>query len=59
MAKKDKEKDESEKKEEISPMIVDPKLDKTVLHNLSLTPTRRIIRKIIETRKEEPEDEQG
>jgi hypothetical protein len=51
MAKKGKRKDESKKKEEISPIIADHKLQKTVLHYM---PRRTSIHKMNDGRKGRP-----
>jgi len=53
MAKKDKRKDESNKKEESHPIVADPRLGKTVLHNLVWVDQSKIIMRVIDPNKED------
>jgi hypothetical protein len=52
MKEKDKE-DESNKKEESHPIVADPRLDKTVLHNLVWTGKSKIVMEVIDPNKKE------
>ena len=59
MGEKDKEKGESKKKEEVSPINADPNLDTIVLHALVEPSVKKIIKKRIDSKKEDLDDEQG